>query len=238
MSATVERYEERALLVAEVELHFLRKHPHRLMLSPKERGRIEEWLNRGIPVSVICRGIERALRSVPHGQRVRNVAYCEPAIVALWRTRGPTERDSPSPVSDPVQEAELSWAEGLRRWQEMTRNALAGSPELNDSARADLLEALDRLLGEPLALAERGEETDLKRLGESLEAAAAALGRALEGALEEKSRREAEQAVARRLRRSGSAMSAKVREETRRKMLTLELLRRLGIEQLSLYGLL
>ncbi len=51
------------------------------LLSPTEWALIEQWEEKGIPVEVVLRGIERAFDS--HGEqrrRINSLAYCAPHI--------------------------------------------------------------------------------------------------------------------------------------------------------------
>jgi len=92
-----------------VEEHFGRRRGGPLVLSPKDWRLLEKWHDKGIPLSVVLAGINRAFdrfqTSGPRSDRINSLRYCEQEVNAAWEEhraahgrRDPASRGSSSPA--------------------------------------------------------------------------------------------------------------------------------------------
>ena len=72
----------------EIEETFIRRRGRNLLLSPLDWALIETWQERGIPLHIVLRGIERVFDSVdkqpPRKRSVKNLFYCKEEIEANY----------------------------------------------------------------------------------------------------------------------------------------------------------
>ncbi|HEX8070535.1 MAG TPA: hypothetical protein VF546_11320 [Pyrinomonadaceae bacterium] len=77
----------------EIEDTFIRRRGKHLLLSPMDWALIESWQQRGVPLHVALRGVERAFDSYeakPRRRSVKSLLYCEEEVEAQfaeWRER-------------------------------------------------------------------------------------------------------------------------------------------------------
>jgi hypothetical protein len=77
----------------EIEDTFIRRRGKHLLLSPMDWALIESWKQRGVPLHVALRGVERAFDSYeakPRRRSVKSLLYCEEEVEAQfaeWRER-------------------------------------------------------------------------------------------------------------------------------------------------------
>lgn len=71
-----------------VERHFGLRRGGPLMLSPKDWQLLQDWCDRGIPLRIVLRGINRAFDqfedSGPRPDRVNSLRYCRQQVEELW----------------------------------------------------------------------------------------------------------------------------------------------------------
>lgn len=71
-----------------IEEHFGRRRGGPLLLSPKDWRLIADWRDRGVPVEVVLRGINRAFdrfaQSRPSSSRVNSLSYCAQSVEETW----------------------------------------------------------------------------------------------------------------------------------------------------------
>jgi len=72
----------------EIEETFIRRRGRNLLLSPLDWALIETWQERGIPLHIVLRGIERVFDTVdkqpPRKRSVKNLFYCKEEIEAQY----------------------------------------------------------------------------------------------------------------------------------------------------------
>ena len=74
-----------------IERHFGLRCGGPLVLSPRDWQRIERWQAKGIPLSLVLQGINRAfdyLDATPGARRIKSLAYCEPQVMEAWEAEG------------------------------------------------------------------------------------------------------------------------------------------------------
>lgn len=162
--------EERAFF-QEVEAHFIRLRGRPLILSPRELERAACWHREGIPLQVVCRGIDRYFEkrfgsgSVSR-QRAVSLQYCEDYIrEVLDETRRMAVGGGSPAAGGESEDLSLGLGKLLRRLD----HALALIED--DSSRPGLVFQLERastaiqgLLDRPLTVREtEGELTKLDR---------------------------------------------------------------------------
>jgi hypothetical protein len=73
---------------ARIERQFGIRRDGPLMLSPRDWQRVEGWQNKGIPLEVVLRGINRAFdhfeASAATARRINSLSYCEQHIFDAW----------------------------------------------------------------------------------------------------------------------------------------------------------
>lgn len=90
----------------EIEETFIRRRGRNLLLSPLDWALIESWQERGIPLHIILRGIERVFDTVdkqPTRKRtVKSLLYCKEEIEAQYAEwlESQVGKDSKSRISD------------------------------------------------------------------------------------------------------------------------------------------
>jgi hypothetical protein len=128
--------EERAYF-QEVEAHFIRLRGRPLILSPRELERTASWHREGIPLQVVCRGIDRYFdkrfgTGSASRQRAVSLQYCEDFIrEVLDETRRMAVGGGGAAV-----EGEggglVAGLDGLLTRLEQARATLSGDPSLSD----------------------------------------------------------------------------------------------------------
>jgi len=92
---------------ARIERQFGMRRGGPLMLSPRDWQRVEGWQNKGIPLEVALRGINRAFdyfdAAAGKTRRINSLSYCEQHIYDTWEqaqelaaAAGETEQADPS----------------------------------------------------------------------------------------------------------------------------------------------
>ncbi len=131
--------EEREYFQA-VEAHFIRLRDRPLILSPRELDRAAGWHREGIPLRIVCRGIDRyfekRLQRPSSRQRAVSLAYCEEFIRQVFEESrnlavggGPVSRDRVPGENREVEQGLQRLLQGLQRAQ----------GQLSDSAMAAVL---------------------------------------------------------------------------------------------------
>lgn len=71
-----------------IERHFGLRRGGRLMLSPRDWELVQTWRERGVPLTVVLRGINRAFdhfeASGPRPDRINSLSYCEQHVLETW----------------------------------------------------------------------------------------------------------------------------------------------------------
>lgn len=159
----------------EIEETFIRRRGKNLLLSPLDWALIETWQERGVPLHIILRGIERVFDTIdkqPNRKRsVKSLFYCKEEIEAqyaewLESQVGATEAES----RESRVESEKSSESNLFSRETIEAHLLKVSEDLTaarETADGDLREVLERVSGR---LAELGTNYQTaESLEESLE---------------------------------------------------------------------
>lgn len=165
---------------SEIEETFNRRRGKYLFLSPLDWALIESWQEKGVPLHIVLRGIEKVFDGYdakPNKRRtIKSLTYCQEEIEAQydeWRERQVgknTAEEVSSTANDNNLFAEDSIRQHLRRVSEELTEAAS-------KAEKDLREMLDRVL-QRLAELEK-TETD----AETLESALSELEKLIDDAL-------------------------------------------------------
>jgi hypothetical protein len=157
---------------SEIEETFNRRRGKYLFLSPLDWALIESWQERGVPLHIILRGIEKVFDGVdnqPKRRRsVKSLMYCREEIEAqyeewLERQVGKSETNGDGEAAETEGESALFSDENLKTHLANVSGQLAQSQA---KAKGELQEALQRV---SLRLAELEKNfSDAERLEESL----------------------------------------------------------------------
>ena len=159
----------------EIEETFIRRRGRNLLLSPLDWALIETWEERGIPLHIILRGIERVFDTVdkqPTRKRtVKSLLYCKEEIEAqyaewLESQIGKAEVQSPKPKVQSPKSSEST----LFSDEAMTTHLDKVSADLKiakDKFKDELGETLERVESRLMEL--RGSFSNAETLEESLE---------------------------------------------------------------------
>jgi hypothetical protein len=223
----------------EIEETFIRRRGKHLLLSPLDWALIESWQERGVPLHIILRGIERVFDLIdkqPHRKRtVKSLLYCKEEIEAqyaewLEAQVGRDVSSSAFQVSASADEAkhELFSADSIEAHLAGVSTDLTA---LKAKTNGDLGEALERVLRRLAELQTNYESAE--RLEESLEKLDLIDETLLKTSETEKFKPEVERQIA--------AYRGKMDAEVFRRTFDLMLLKRLreeqGIPRLSLFYL-
>lgn len=148
-----------------IERHFGLRRGGQLMLSPRDWQLVAKWQERGLPVAVVLRGINRAFDLFelggPRGDRINSLRYCKQHVEEAWEEH----RE--------LQSSEGSGETGVLSAAGDHLDAVAArvrvlSGNLEAAARA----ALGEIVGELGGLAERARATgaDVRELDAEAEA--------------------------------------------------------------------
>lgn len=92
----------------QIEEHFSHVRKKGLILSPKDRHRIEKWQGDGIPLGVILRGINKSVEQADSDKDIRSLSYCEKEIKKEWKFYREQMEGAPSGEIDTGAEFKLS----------------------------------------------------------------------------------------------------------------------------------
>lgn len=73
--------------LARIERHFGLRRGGRLLLSPRDWQQVEEWHERGLPLPVVLRGINRAFdrfHASRRSDRINSLSYCAQHVEEAW----------------------------------------------------------------------------------------------------------------------------------------------------------
>ena len=150
---------ERAEYFRKIERHFGVRRGGPLLLSPRDWQVVERWLDRGIPLGVVLRGINRAFdRFDATGSstgKVNSLSYCKQHVEAVWEEKchpGIIMATESSGNEDPA-------VEHLEATATACRSAIEAAPELTESLERAAV-PLERLAAEAGALG--AAELDLR----------------------------------------------------------------------------
>lgn len=216
-----------------IEAHFIRRRGRPLILSPRELKRAADWHGEGIPLAVVCRGIDRYFER-KKGQRARERAvtleYCEPYVREAFEEHRRLAVGGPSGGLSAGRDVLV---EGLSR----LRERLEASLRHGRGGRADLDDRLRRALEEVQALAGDAGVLDV----ETVEARLEPLNREVAGEL----LRRAEGPDLEELRRSCAVeisagapeMSPELLDETVERLVLGRLRQRYAVPEITLFSI-
>lgn len=217
----------------EIEETFARRRGRSLLLSPLDWTLMESWQERGVPLHLVLRSVEKVFDNAdkqPHRKRsIKSLAYCKEEVEAQYAEwleaqvgkSDDAEPDAPATDEFAVDEIMLHLAEGRRRLIEIAETA----------ADAHLREAC-------LRGAARLEELDAaegaERVEESLAQIEAMLDDSLLGSVDAA---EARVEIENSLTEYRNTMDPESYQNTLRLMLLKKLRQRAGVPRLSLFYL-
>ncbi|MBZ5528310.1 MAG: hypothetical protein LAN71_10475 [Acidobacteriia bacterium] len=174
---------------SEIEEYFWKKRGAHLLVSPIDWAIMESWQQAGVPLSAVCKGIDRAFESYQRSRRgagraLKSLAYCTDAVLeAAEEEKAAAAGAAPSANAVPL--PETFSREALRAYFQRNVAQLRGAAErvsptapemaarFSESAQA--LEDKFVLLDAPGALDLEDIERHLTVLDEKLQAALASL---------------------------------------------------------------
>lgn len=158
----------------EIEETFIRRRGRNLLLSPLDWALIETWQERGIPLHIVLRGIERVFDTVdkqpPRRRSVKNLFYCKEEIEAQYaewldsQVGKPTVSSFEFQVSSSETKSELFSAETIETHLEKVLLELKAA---KNNFKDELRETLERVENRLAEL--RGNFSNAETLEESLE---------------------------------------------------------------------
>ncbi len=141
-----------------VEQHFGQRRGGPLVLSPKDWRLLETWHEKGIPLSVVLRGInnafDRFLASGPRPDRINSLRYCEQEIEAAWELHRDAQGRLASTEDDAGDSGSAAASRHLGEVAEACRKRSTDHPER-------VAECLIKAANELDALAERAVKDSL-----------------------------------------------------------------------------
>jgi len=217
-----------------IEAHFIRRRGRPLILSPRELKRAAAWHGEGIPLAVVCRGIDRYFERKT-GQRTRERAvsleYCEPHVREAFDEH--CRLAVGGPTGGGVEAADVL-QQGLSRLRERLEEALRRQ---TGAASRRLEDLLRRSLSEVQGLVDLGGATDVERA----EAALAPLNRHLAEELLHLAGDQDLDALRRscraELRENAPEMAPERIDETLQRMVVKRIRKRFGVPELTLFSL-
>ncbi|HJO04051.1 MAG TPA: hypothetical protein QGG47_08760 [Acidobacteriota bacterium] len=141
----------RARYFRQIERHFGVRRGGPLLLSPRDWQVVERWHDRGVPLDVVLRGINRAFDRFDAGgasaAKVNSLSYCKQQVEAIWEEHRRAATTSNAGVigdEDPA-------FEHLGAAAAACRSAIDAAPELAEALEIAAA-ALDRLADEASGL--------------------------------------------------------------------------------------
>ena len=161
----------------EIEDAFVRRRGKHLFLSPMDWALMETWKQRGIPLHIVLRGVEKSFDSYasrPRKRTIKSLLYCQEEVEAQYaewieaRVGSSPGADAADPESDKTPFSFAAVTEHLQR----SRTALSELAEARmQRGEDDLSEALTRaaaLLGDIENDFASGATADTRKLEDSL----------------------------------------------------------------------
>ena len=235
----------------EIEEAFIRRRGRHLWLSPVDWALMENWKERGVPLHIALRGIEKSFdsyESKPRHRSVKSLAYCQEEVEAqyaewLESQVGSTQGDIGQPVADgnaaddKLPFPRSSILDHLTRASEsLSRTA----QQLNAPHDSDLSECFTRAAMLLLDL-KTDLETSAKPEAEKLEQSLTHLERQIDAVLAEHASKEriqqAEAFADEQLKGYKSKMDKAVYQQTRERVLQKRLREDYAVPRLSLFYL-
>jgi hypothetical protein len=221
---------------SEIEETFNRRRGKHLFLSPLDWALIETWQERGIPLHVVLRGIEKVFDGVDaqtsRKRSVKSLMYCREEVEAQHEEWLERQIGKTGDTAQPEEDADKSVfaPEAIREHLETVGESLETA--FKKSAAGELREALERVLGRLSEV--KASLTDAETLEESLTEFEKLLDEALLKTF-------AESEIRTGIEKQLASYRSKMDAETYRHTFDLMLLKRLreetGIPRLSLFYL-
>lgn len=229
---------------SEIEETFIRRRGRSLLLSPLDWALIETWQERGVPLHIILRGIEKIFDGIdkqPARKRtVKSLMYCREEIEARyaeWLEARVGEAEIQSPKSE-VQT--LNSREDLTKSELFPDETIAahlekvtvGLKSARNKANGDLRQTLEKALRRLEELAENFSDTEI--LEENLEKLDASIDETL---LRVQDTTKLQKEIGKELENYRHKMEANVYQRTFDLMMLKRLREKTGVPRLSLFYL-
>lgn len=72
---------------SEIEQTFIKLRGRNLLLSPGDWALIETWQERGIPVEVVCKALEKCFARKHNPQDIKSLKYCQHQVDEDFRNQ-------------------------------------------------------------------------------------------------------------------------------------------------------
>jgi len=234
----------------EVEDTFVRRRAKHLFLSPLDWALIESWKERGIPLHLVLRGIEKAFDSweaKPRKRSIKSLLYCQEEVEAQYaewlesRVGASLNEDELATAAEDEDESAPFSRSALVEHLRNTRAKLVETREQRSAIAADdLCEAIARAInlltdleGECLAL----PRPDAQKLEHSLSGVERMLSDAVRAAASREQIAGISKEIKKQLRSYRSHMEPAIYEQTFDNFLLKRLREQLGVPRLSLFYL-
>ena len=232
----------------EVEDTFVRRRAKHLFLSPLDWALIESWKERGIPLHLVLRGIEKAFDSweaKPRKRSVKSLLYCQEEVEAQYAEWldsrvGASLSEDELAIANEDESSPFSRSTLIEHLRNARAKLVEARAQRSAIAADDLCEAIARavtlltdLEGECLAL----PRPDAQKLEHSLSGVERMLSEAVRAAATREQIAEITKEIKKQLRPYRSHMEPAVYEQTLDNFLLKRLREQLGVPRLSLFYL-
>ncbi len=216
---------------AEIERYFIQRRGRGLMLSPKDWQLMDEWKDKGIPLRVVVRGIDKAVNQKGSQKREINcLAYCKPQIAECWREHKKQMLGSADPATGkPIFSKTVIW-QHLSRLQRELQAKLKPNGD-----RLKLYQPVQNSLDELMLLAQSEKISSLAQFESKLEAIRQKLLEVLRASMPIDELSQIETAAEDELKSYRSWMRAEAYQATHDELVGERVLKFYGLPELRLY---